>query len=153
MASSFNSSNSSLYSNRYEITTNLSRAKKSLYQHLSHYTRANFCWPKRYFLVIVMFVALFLPISVTVQDDRATVRVDGRSVFRVSAVENVDVTTRARQIERRINRLLENPTAIAALHRLTRMKLMQFGRVRTRLLPMPVDRWTRSPSVFSIGKH
>ena len=39
-------------------------------------------------------------------------RLDGRAVFRVSAVGNTDATARARQIERRMNRLLQNPSAI-----------------------------------------
>jgi small conductance mechanosensitive channel len=36
-------------------------------------------------------------------------------VFRVSAVDNTNVSERAKQIERRMNRLLENPTAISPL--------------------------------------
>lgn len=52
--------------------------------------------------------------SATAQAERATVRFDGRALFRVSAVENADATARAQQIERRLNRLLENPQAIAS---------------------------------------
>lgn len=47
------------------------------------------------------------------QSEQVTVRLDGRAVFRVGAVEELDATARARQIERRMNRLLENPEAIA----------------------------------------
>jgi len=39
---------------------------------------------------------------------------DGRAVFRVSAVGNTDATARVRQIERRMNRLLQNPSAITS---------------------------------------
>lgn len=48
------------------------------------------------------------------QNERSTVRLDGSAVFRVSAIDNTDATARARQIERRMNRLLENPTALSA---------------------------------------
>lgn len=44
--------------------------------------------------------------------DRATVRVDGRPVFRVGATEDADASTRTAQIERRLETLLENPEAI-----------------------------------------
>lgn len=42
-----------------------------------------------------------------------TVRLDGRAVFQVGTAGELDATVRARQIERRMNRLLENPEAIA----------------------------------------
>lgn len=48
------------------------------------------------------------------QDERATVRLDGRTVFRVGPTEEVDAETRARRIEQRLNTLLENPNTIAA---------------------------------------
>jgi len=64
-------------------------------------------------LLIATTVTFITPNSAGAQDERVTVRLDGRAVFRVSAVENVDATARARQIERRMSRLLENPTAIA----------------------------------------
>ncbi|MDQ3541529.1 MAG: mechanosensitive ion channel family protein [Chloroflexota bacterium] len=50
---------------------------------------------------------------VVAQDERTTVRVDGRPVFRVGATEGADASTRAEQIERRVATLLENPEAIA----------------------------------------
>lgn len=57
-------------------------------------------------------VFLFLS-PVNAQAEQVTVRLDGRAVFRVGAVGELDATARARQIERRMNRLLENPEAIA----------------------------------------
>jgi len=50
---------------------------------------------------------------VVAQDERTTVRVDGRPVFRVGATVHADASTRAEQIERRVATLLENPEAIA----------------------------------------
>jgi hypothetical protein len=46
------------------------------------------------------------------QDDRATVRIDGRAVFRVGPTEELDSSDRARRIERRVATLLETPDAI-----------------------------------------
>jgi small conductance mechanosensitive channel len=60
------------------------------------------------FVIIVSFV-----ITAFAQDEAVTVRVDGRSVFRVSANEDNDAATRARQIERRLDTLLETPQAIS----------------------------------------
>lgn len=68
----------------------------------------------RWLLLIVLLITIIIsPAAVVAQDERVTVRLDGRAVFRVSAIENVDATARARQIERRLARLLENPTAIS----------------------------------------
>ncbi|MBW4685375.1 MAG: mechanosensitive ion channel family protein [Komarekiella atlantica HA4396-MV6] len=64
-------------------------------------------------MLLTAIVTIIIPGSVSAQDERVTVRLDGRSVLRVSAVGNTDASTRARQIERRMNRLLENPEAIA----------------------------------------
>lgn len=68
-------------------------------------------------LVLVMLITawatIIAPGAVSAQDERVTVRLDGRTVFRVSAMGKTDATARARQIERRMNRLLENPKAIA----------------------------------------
>ncbi len=63
--------------------------------------------------VILIATTITIPNSVEAQDERVTVRLDGRAVFRVSAVENTNASVRAKQIERRMNRLLENPTAIS----------------------------------------
>lgn len=46
-------------------------------------------------------------------DDRATVRLDGRAVLRVSGTEEQDAAERAERVERRLARLLEAPQAIA----------------------------------------
>ena len=58
-------------------------------------------------LLFAILTTTVIPSSVKAQDERVTVRLDGRSVFRVSAVENTDAEARARQIERRMKRLLE----------------------------------------------
>lgn len=77
---------------------------------LSKLARASLRW----LLLLVLLTAIIItPVSVGAQDERVTVRLDGRSVFRVSELEDTDATARARQIERRMNRLLENPQAIA----------------------------------------
>jgi small-conductance mechanosensitive channel len=47
------------------------------------------------------------------QDERATVRLDGRTVLRVGPTDEVDAETRASRIEQRLNTLLENPDTIA----------------------------------------
>jgi small-conductance mechanosensitive channel len=60
----------------------------------------------------MLAILLFLPTAVA-QAEQVTVRLDGRAVFRVGAIGELDATARARQIERRMNRLLENPDAIA----------------------------------------
>ena len=46
------------------------------------------------------------------QDDRATVRIDGRAMFRVGPTEELGASDRARRIERRVATLLETPDAI-----------------------------------------
>lgn len=63
-------------------------------------------------IATLLVILLFLP-SAAAQSEQTTVRLDGRAVFRVGAVGELDATARARQIERRMNRLLENPDAIA----------------------------------------
>ena len=66
-----------------------------------------------FLLSILIVTSITIPNSVRAQDERVTVRLDGRALFRVSAVDNTKASDRARQIERRMNRLLENPTAIS----------------------------------------
>lgn len=71
---------------------------------------------KRFLLRLIatlLTLLLCLP-AATAQTEQETVRLDGRAVFRVGAVKELDATARAQQIERRMNRLLENPEAIAA---------------------------------------
>lgn len=65
-------------------------------------------------LSILIVTPIIMPNSVRAQDERVTVRLDGRALFRVSAIDNTSASDRARQIERRMNRLLENPTAISS---------------------------------------
>lgn len=60
----------------------------------------------------LLAMLLFFP-SALAQAEQVTVRLDGRAVFQVGAVGKLDATARARQIERRMNRLLANPEAIA----------------------------------------
>jgi len=60
--------------------------------------------------VLVFFASAFF---VKAQDERATVRLDGRTVFRVGPTDEVDAETRAQRIEQRFNTLLENPDTIA----------------------------------------
>ncbi len=47
------------------------------------------------------------------QEERVTVRLDGRSLFRVGAAEGLEPDARARRVERRLAALLERPQAIA----------------------------------------
>lgn len=63
-------------------------------------------------ILTLLIILLFLP-SAVAQAEQVTVRLDGRAVFRVSAVGELDATARARRIEQRMNRLLTNPEAIA----------------------------------------
>ncbi|MDQ3674906.1 MAG: mechanosensitive ion channel family protein [Gemmatimonadota bacterium] len=50
--------------------------------------------------------------SVAAQDSRATVRLDGRSVFRVGMADTLSARDRALRIERRLSTLLETPRAL-----------------------------------------
>ena len=62
--------------------------------------------------VIITAAVLACTIHTHAQDERVTVRVDGRAVFRVGAAGEQDAGVRARAIERRIQTLLQNPDAI-----------------------------------------
>lgn len=64
--------------------------------------------------ITALIIVLLILLPVHAQSEQVTVRLDGRAMFRVGAVGELDATTRARQIERRMNRLLENPEAIAS---------------------------------------
>lgn len=64
-------------------------------------------------LIVLIAVVTIALGSAQAQQEQATVRLDGRTVFRVSAVGEQDATAHARQVERRMARLLENPSAIA----------------------------------------
>lgn len=60
-----------------------------------------------------MAVTLLFPGAVQAQEERVTVRVDGRAVFRAGPTGQMDAAARARRIEQRLTTLLENPHAIA----------------------------------------
>lgn len=68
-------------------------------------------WKLTLILIIAVVSITFTPAQA--QQERATVRLDGRAVFRVSSVKDREATERAQQIERRMAILLENPNAIA----------------------------------------
>ena len=69
---------------------------------------------KRFFLrAIATLLAILLFLPAAAAQAQVAVRLDGQAVFRIGAVGELDATERARQIERRMNRLLENPEAIA----------------------------------------
>lgn len=63
-------------------------------------------------LVMLACGSLSLSPSMRAQDERVTVRVDGRTLFRVGGSGETAASERARRIERRLATLLENPTAI-----------------------------------------
>lgn len=71
--------------------------------------------PLRALLLTGLMLALALagatPAAVA-QDDRATVRIDGRALFRVGSTGETGAEERARQVERRIATLLASPDAI-----------------------------------------
>ncbi|MDQ3548197.1 MAG: mechanosensitive ion channel family protein [Chloroflexota bacterium] len=62
---------------------------------------------------MLLLVAGLFPVAGTAQDERVTVRVDGRSIFRVGSAGEQAAAERAERIERRLATLLENPEAIA----------------------------------------
>lgn len=87
------------------------RTRTVITNRLSKLARIRTIWV--FLLTILIVISITIPNSVRAQDERVTVRLDGRALFRVSAVDNTKASDRARQIERRMNRLLENPTAIS----------------------------------------
>jgi small conductance mechanosensitive channel len=62
---------------------------------------------------LVPMVLLTAVPALAQQLDRVTVRIDGRALFRVGPLDELDPRQRADQIEQRIANLLENPHAIA----------------------------------------
>lgn len=63
--------------------------------------------------VVVVLVGWLWPgATALAQDERATVRLDGRALFRVGPSVDADAATRARRIEGRLDTLLDNPQAI-----------------------------------------
>lgn len=64
-------------------------------------------------LLVIIFVMMSMSGTlVQAQDTRVTVRIDGRTLFRVGPSAEVDARTRARRIEQRIATLLQSPTTI-----------------------------------------
>lgn len=63
-------------------------------------------------LTILILAPLLLSSPARAQDERVTVRVDGRALFRVGATGAVDAATRARRIEQRIATLLQTSATI-----------------------------------------
>jgi small-conductance mechanosensitive channel len=65
------------------------------------------------FLLAALLVAIVLtPAARAQEDDRAPVRLDGRTLFRVGPSGDLDATQRARRVELRLEALLDSPDAI-----------------------------------------
>lgn len=62
--------------------------------------------------LLVLLTSLFATAAAG-QDGRATIRVDGRPLFRVGAIDTISASERAARIERRLLTLLETPRALA----------------------------------------
>jgi small-conductance mechanosensitive channel len=62
--------------------------------------------------LVLAALVLCLPFGALAQEERVTVRLDGRAVIRVGPTVDADADTRARRIESRLELLLENPAAI-----------------------------------------
>lgn len=76
--------------------------------------RTNRCsrWLRLRALALALLVVLCLPAPIAAQDERVTVRLDGRALFRVGPSADADAATRARRVEQRLETLLDNPQAI-----------------------------------------
>jgi small conductance mechanosensitive channel len=71
-------------------------------------------WCRLFLCVLAIALSWPWPPAVALaQDERVTVRLDGRALFRVGPSADADAATRARRIEGRLATLLENPLAIA----------------------------------------
>ena len=66
---------------------------------------------KRLILILLALLAWVAPAAA--QDERAPVRVDGRTIFRVGPIEGMTAEERAARVEGRLEALLENPGAIS----------------------------------------
>ena len=65
------------------------------------------------FLLVALLVAIALaPAARAQEDDRAPVRLDGRTLFRVGPSGELDAAQRARRVELRLEALLDSPDAI-----------------------------------------
>ena len=58
-------------------------------------------------------VTMTVPPASAADDERVTIRLDGRAVIRVGGQDDLDPAERAARIERRLARILDNPRAIA----------------------------------------
>ncbi len=68
---------------------------------------------RRLFLLAGLLAAILLiPAARAQEDDRAPVRLDGRTLFRVGPSGDVDAAARARRVELRLEALLDSPDAI-----------------------------------------
>jgi len=68
-------------------------------------------------LPVLLLLAVLLAPAAAAQNDLATVRVDGRALFRVGPVDTLRADARAAQVERRVQRLLAAPDAIGPVER------------------------------------
>lgn len=66
-----------------------------------------------FFPAALLIGSLWFSAPAQAQEERVTVRLDGRALFRVGPSADADAATRARRIESRLATLLENPQAIA----------------------------------------
>jgi small conductance mechanosensitive channel len=68
-------------------------------------------------VVLCCFAALLIAVgqreAAAQVDERATVRLDGRALFRVGPIEDLDADARRRRVEQRFATLLETPEAVA----------------------------------------
>ena len=70
---------------------------------------------RRLFLLVALLAAIALvPAARAQEDDRAPVRLDGRTLFRVGPSGELDATQRARRVELRLEALLDSSDAINA---------------------------------------
>jgi len=64
-------------------------------------------------LLVLLVVFASLPATAQVDDGLATVRLDGRALFRLGGTEELEARLRARQIERQLLTVLETPQGIS----------------------------------------
>lgn len=63
-------------------------------------------------LLLLLSALLLLAVPAAAQDERAPVRLDGRTLIRVGPIDDLTAEDRAARVEGRLEALLENPTAI-----------------------------------------
>lgn len=69
-------------------------------------------WPLALLLSLLTLFQTF-PAAAQVDDGLATVRLDGRALFRLGGTEELEARLRARQIERQLLTVLETPQGIS----------------------------------------